>query len=153
MRLYELFAREQTITPQGTMAQGSSSPMPPTTSTKQSNTDITNKDPNKNKDLNKIDNTLTGQQSAQLKNTLNALKNPLSAAGGGNIDTNKLAQAIGQQNDPQKTMSPALVKPLQTMLPGIADALKDPQSAEMIKQAIKTGVTSANAAQQQNKAP
>jgi hypothetical protein len=151
MKLYELFAREQTITPQGTMAQGSSSPMPPTTPTKQSNTDP-NKDSDKNKDLNK-DNTLTGQQSAQLKNTLNALKNPLAAAGGSNIDTNKLAQAIGQQNDPQKPINPSLVRPLQTMLPGIADALKNPQSAEMIKNAIKTGVTSANAAQQQNKTP
>lgn len=83
---------------------------------------------------------LNPQQSAQVKTSLNNLKDVLGQAGGGNIDVNKLTQIMSQQRDPSKPMNPMMAKALQGMLPGLADAMQNQQSANMIKQGLKIGV-------------
>jgi hypothetical protein len=93
------------------------------------------------------------QQAAQVKTSLNNLKDVLGQAGGGNIDVNKLTQIMAQQSDPSKPMNPTMVKALQGMLPGLADAMQNQQSANMIKQGLKTGMQAQADAQQQTQQP
>jgi hypothetical protein len=96
---------------------------------------------------------LNPQQSAQVKTSLNNLKDILGQAGGGNIDVNKLTQIMSQQRDPSKPMNPTMVKALQGILPGLADAMQNQQSANMIKQGLKTGMQAQADAQQQTQQP
>lgn len=137
MRLREIF--EQMIS---SVPPGQGGILPPTTPTRgaDQNTDNTQKK-----------NTINPNQTAQIRGTLNKVKGSLSAAGGGIIDTNKLTTIMSQDTDPNKPMDPVMVKSLQSLLPGIGDALQDPQSADKLTQAIKTGVSSHDKMQQQQK--
>jgi hypothetical protein len=135
MRLRELF--EQTIS---SVPPGQGGVLPPTTPTRGAGQDDTQKK-----------NTANPNQTAQIRGTLNKVKGSLSAAGGGVIDTNKLTTIMSQDTDPNKPMDPVMVKSLQTLLPGIGDALQDPQSADKLTQAIKTGVSAHDKMQQQQK--
>jgi hypothetical protein len=144
MKIYELVS-EQTIAPTGTMAQGGTTPMASTTptqtqpgaqSTPGAQTTATNmaamaQDP-------KI--------GSQIKSNLNNLKDMLSQAGGGNIDTSKITQAMTQP-DPTKPMNPQLQAALKSMVPGLADAMQNQQAASQIKSGIKTGLQAQQAAQ------
>jgi hypothetical protein len=79
------------------------------------------------------------KQNAQLKNNITNIKSVLQKAGGGNINVDKLSQTIATQA-PGQTIDPMSVKSLQSMLPAIADALKHPQTANSLKQALGLGV-------------
>jgi len=79
------------------------------------------------------------KQNAQLKNNITNIKSVLQKAGGGNINVDKLSQTIATQA-PGQTIDPMSVKSLQSMLPAIADALKNPQTANSLKQALGLGV-------------
>jgi hypothetical protein len=135
MRLREIF--EQTISP---VPPGQGGILPPTAPTRVAGQADTQKK-----------NIPGPNQTAQIRGTLNKVKGSLSAAGGGIIDTNKLTTIMSQDTDPNKPMDPVMVKSLQTLLPGIGDALQDPQSADKLTQAIKTGVSSHDKMQQQQK--
>lgn len=97
-------------------------------------------------------NNLVGKDSQQpaqdnrLKATLSKLKNTLGIAGGPPIDVNKTSQTLTNPIDPSKP-DPSSAKNLQPLIPGLSQALRNPQSAELIAQAIQTGVK-ANVQQQ-----
>jgi hypothetical protein len=78
------------------------------------------------------------QNMSNIKNNLNNLKGLMGAAGAsGNIDTSKIASALG---DPKQAANPNVMRALQSILPGLADALQNNQAASQIKAGIKTGV-------------
>jgi hypothetical protein len=78
------------------------------------------------------------QNMSNIKNNLNNLKGLMGAAGAsGNIDTSKIASALG---DPKQATNPNVMQALKGMLPGLADALQNNQAAGQIKAGIKTGV-------------
>lgn len=82
------------------------------------------------------------QQTAQdnkLKSTLSKLKNTLSVAGGPPIDVNRTSQTLTNPVDPSKP-DPNTSKNLQPLIPALSQALQHPQSADLIAQAIQTGV-------------
>lgn len=83
-----------------------------------------------------------------IKNSLSGIKNVLQSASGSNIDVNKLSQTLATQT-PGQTLDPAALKALQSMIPALADALKNPTSAATIKQALSTGVSLGGQDQQQ----
>jgi hypothetical protein len=89
------------------------------------------------------------QDTSKIKSNLDNLKTLLSKAGGGNIDTAALTQAL--QGDPNKPMNPRLQQALKGMLPGLADAMQNNQSANQIQSALKTGL--ATQQQQMGQAP
>lgn len=78
-------------------------------------------------------------QDNKLKSTLSKLKDTLGMAGGPPIDVNKTSQTLTAPVDPSKP-DPAASKNLQALIPGLSQALQHPQSAELISQAIQTGV-------------
>lgn len=87
--------------------------------------------------------------SPKMKSTLNALQSVVSAAGGGKLDTEKTAQTLTRPIDPTKP-DPSSAKTLQPLIPALSQALQDPQAADQIQTAIKSGVK--NAITQQAKA-
>lgn len=78
------------------------------------------------------------QQDAQLKNSVTAIKQILQKSGGGQVDVNKLSQTLKQQG-PGMQVDMVSIKSLQSMLPAISTALKNPQSATALKQALAIG--------------
>lgn len=88
------------------------------------------------------------KQLSNIKNTVGDLKGILQQAGGTGVDTNKLTQALATQA-PGQQLDPATMKSLQGMIPALADAMKNPQSAAALKQALTTGVKTDNAQQTQ----
>jgi hypothetical protein len=136
MKIYELVS-EQTIAPTGTMAQGGSTPMPPTAPTQTTTPGIASTGTN----------TMMGQDpkiGSQIKSNLTNLKDLLKQAGGGNIDVAKVTQLM--QNDPTKPMNPQLQAAMKSMIPGLADAMQNQQAAGQIKTGIKTGLQAQQAA-------
>jgi hypothetical protein len=83
-----------------------------------------------------------------IKSGVDSVKGALQQAGGGNIDSNRLSKTLANQV-PGQPMNPQAQKDLQTLMPGLADALMDPSSASQIKQAISTGAKKQAQAQQQ----
>lgn len=83
------------------------------------------------------------QQAAELQQTqktLQTLKPQLQKAGAQNIDVNRMTQALAQVDDqPGQTVTGQTAQQLNKLAPGIADALKNPQSAQMLKTAIEKG--------------
>lgn len=84
--------------------------------------------------------------SPKLKSTLNALQSVVSAAGGGKLDTEKTAQTLTRPLDPTKP-DPTSARTLQPLIPALSQALQDPQAADQIQTAIKSGVKNAIAQQ------
>jgi len=136
MRLWEIF--EQTITP---VPPGQGGILPPTTPIRSSMDDQNDKDNAAN----------NGQQNPQIRSSLNKVKGTLNAAGGGNIDVNKLTDIMSKDTNPNNPMNPIMVKSLQSILPGIGDALQDPQSSDKLAQAIKSGVLTHDKKEKQQK--
>ena len=93
------------------------------------------------------------QQAAELQQTqktLQTLKPQLQKAGAQNIDVNRMTQALAQVDDnPAQQTTGQTAMQLNKLAPGVADALKNPQSAQMLKTAIEKGE---QAAQQQAQA-
>lgn len=86
----------------------------------------------------------------QTQKTLQTLKPQLQKAGAQNIDVNRMTQALAQVDDnPAQQTTGQTAQQLNKLAPGIADALKNPQSAQMLKTAIEKGE---QAAQQQAQA-
>jgi len=131
MKIHELV--EQTV---GTVPPGAGAPLPTTQPTVPSSV-------NTGTNTTQMANP---QNMSNIKNNLNNLKSLLGAAGAtGNIDTSKIAGALA---DPKQARSPAVMQALQSMLPGLADALQNNQAAGQIRSAIQTGVTAQQKVQQ-----
>jgi hypothetical protein len=120
MKINELF--EQTIAP---VPPGQGAPSGPTQPTIGGN----------NLDQNT---TPTPQDTSKIKSNLDNLKSLLTKAGGGNIDTAALTQAL--QGDPDQPMNPRIQQALKGMLPGLADAMQNNQAANQIQSGLKTGI-------------
>jgi len=120
MKINELF--EQTIAP---VPPGQGAPLGPTQPTIGSNNSDQNTAP-------------TPQDTSKIKSNLDNLKSLLAKAGGGNIDTAALTQAL--QGDPNQPMNPRLQQALKGMLPGLADAMQNNQAANQIQSGLKTGI-------------
>ena len=75
-----------------------------------------------------------------IKDTITALKGTMQQAGGSVNDPNKLAQALATQA-PGQPIDPITMKSLQGMIPTIADAMKNPQTAPELKTLLKKGVS------------
>jgi hypothetical protein len=92
------------------------------------------------------------QAAAKVTNNIKAgvdnIKGAVQQAGGGNVDSSRLSKTLATQV-PGQPMNPQAQKDLQTLLPGIANALMDPGSASQIKQAISTGAKKQAQQQQQ----
>lgn len=91
--------------------------------------------------------TLPGQQATdpekaaeivQTNKNLQALK-PALAAAGVNIDVNKMTQTMAKSDIPGAKLTGTEQQVASQLTPGIADALKDQQAAQMLKQAIQKG--------------
>lgn len=82
--------------------------------------------------------TPTPQDTSKIKSNLDNLKSLLTKAGGGNIDTAALTQAL--QGDPNQPMNPRIQQALKGMLPGLADAMQNNQAANQIQSGLKTGI-------------
>jgi hypothetical protein len=90
-------------------------------------------------------NNLIGQDPAQqakqdnkLKSTLSKLSKTFSVAGGPQLDVNRTAQTLTKP--PTGKPDPSAAKNLEPLLPALSAALQNPQSADMVAQAIQTGV-------------
>jgi hypothetical protein len=83
-----------------------------------------------------------------IKTGVDSVKGALQQAGGGNVDSNRLSKTLATQV-PGQPMNPQAQKDLQTLMPGLADALMNPTTASQIKQAISTGVKQQAQQQQQ----
>jgi hypothetical protein len=86
--------------------------------------------------------------TANVKRGIDGIKNTLQQAGGGTVDSSRLSKTLAT-SQPGQPLNPQAQKDIQAMLPGLADALKDPNAANSIRQAISTGVKSAQQQQQQ----
>lgn len=76
----------------------------------------------------------------QTQKTLQTLKPQLQKAGAQNIDVNRMTAALAQVDaQPGQQVTGQTAAALNQMAPGIADALKNPQSAQMLKTAIEKG--------------
>lgn len=83
----------------------------------------------------------------QTQKTLQSVKPQLQQAGAQNIDVNRMTAALAQADaQPGKQVTGQAATELNKLAPGIADALKNPQSAQMLKTALQKGE---QAAQQQ----
>ena len=74
----------------------------------------------------------------QTNKNLQALK-PALAAAGVNIDVNKMTQTMAKSDIPGAKLTGTEQQVASQLTPGIADALKDQQAAQMLKQAIQKG--------------
>lgn len=83
-----------------------------------------------------------------IKSGVDNIKGAVQQAGGGNIDSNRLSKTLANQV-PGQPLNPQAQKDLQALMPGLADALMNPNTAGQIKQAISTGAK--QQAQQQQK--
>lgn len=91
--------------------------------------------------------------TSNVKRGIDGIKNSLQQAGGANVDSDRLSKTLSN-TQPGQPLNPQGQKDIQGMLPGLADALKDPNSANLIKQAIAGGVkASQQQAQQQQQQP
>jgi hypothetical protein len=79
------------------------------------------------------------RQLGNIKDTITSLKGTMQQAGGSVNDPNKLAQALATQA-PGQPIDPITMKSLQGMIPTIADAMKNPQTASELKTLLKKGV-------------
>ena len=86
--------------------------------------------------------------TTNVKRGIDGIKSSLQQAGGANVDSNRLSKTLAT-SQPGQPLDPQSQKDIQAMLPGLADALKDPNAANSIKQAISTGVKSAQQQSQQ----
>jgi hypothetical protein len=86
--------------------------------------------------------------TANVKRGIDGIKNTLQQAGGGTVDSSRLSKTLAT-SQPGQPLNPQAQKDIQAMLPGLADALKDPNAANSIRQAISTGVKSDQQQQQQ----
>jgi hypothetical protein len=78
------------------------------------------------------------KQISNIKTNINNIKDVLKQTGGGNIDTAKLASALATQ-DPGKPMDAVSMKSLQSVVPALADTLKDPTASRSLKTALSKG--------------
>lgn len=86
----------------------------------------------------------------QTQKTLQILKPQLQKAGAQNIDVNRMTQALAQVDDqPGQQVTGQTAQQLNKLAPGVADALKNPQSAQMLKTAIEKGEQAAQIQAQQ----
>jgi hypothetical protein len=83
-----------------------------------------------------------------IKTGVDNIKSAVQQAGGGNVDSNRLSKTLATQV-PGQPMNPQAQKDLQTLMPGLADALMNPSTASQIKQAISTGAKKQAQLQQQ----
>ena len=135
MKIYELV--EQTV---GTVPPGAGAPLgttqPTVSGTANTGTNATQQ---------------MGQQPANtqnmsnIKNNINNLKGMLGAASGGDVDANKISQALA---NPSLAANPSYMKSIMAIMPGLADALQNNQAAAGVKTAIKTGVDAQQKVQQ-----
>jgi len=79
------------------------------------------------------------KQVSNIKNAVSDLKGIMQQSSGSNPDIQKLTTALSTQA-PGQSLDPVTMKSLQGMIPAIADALKNPQTANALKQALTTGV-------------
>lgn len=88
----------------------------------------------------------------QTQKTLQSVKPQLQQAGAQNIDVNKMTAALAQADaQPGKQITGQPATELNKLAPGIADALKNPQAAQMLKTALQKGEQSALQALQAQK--
>ena len=88
----------------------------------------------------------------QTQKTLQSVKPQLQQAGAQNIDVNKMTAALAQADaQPGKQITGQAATELNKLAPGVADALKNPQSAQMLKTALQKGEQAAQQAQQAQK--
>jgi len=83
-----------------------------------------------------------------IKSGVDNIKGAVQQAGGGSIDSNRLSKTLANQV-PGQPLNPQAQKDLQALLPGLADALMNPNTASQIKQAISTGAKQQASQQQQ----
>ena len=74
----------------------------------------------------------------QTNKNLQALK-PALASAGVNIDVNKMTQTMAKSDIPGAKLTGTEQQVASQLTPGIADALKDQQAAQLLKQAIQKG--------------
>jgi hypothetical protein len=83
-----------------------------------------------------------------IKSGVDSIKGAVQQAGGGNIDSSRLSKTLANQV-PGQPLNPQAQKDLQALMPGLADALMNPNTAGQIKQAISTGAKQQANQQQQ----
>lgn len=99
--------------------------------------------------------TYEKQKAAELQQTqktLQSVKPQLQQAGAQNIDVNKMTAALAQvDSQPGKQVTGQAATELNKLAPGVADALKNPQAAQMLKTALQKGEQAAQQALQAQK--
>jgi hypothetical protein len=86
-----------------------------------------------------LDPAQQAKQDNRLKSTLAKLNSTFGVAGGPAMDLNRTAQTLTKP--PTGKPDPAAARNLEPMLPALSKALQNPQSADLLAQAIKTGVS------------
>lgn len=88
----------------------------------------------------------------QTQKTLQSIKPQLQQAGAQNIDVNQMTAALTKVDDqPGKQVTGQAAQQLNKLAPGVVDALKNPQSAQMLKTALQKGEQAAQQAQAQKR--
>lgn len=83
-----------------------------------------------------------------IKTGVDNIKGAVQQAGGSTIDSSRLSKTLATQV-PGQPLNPQAQKDLQALMPGLADALMNPNTANQIKQAISTGAKQQAQQQQQ----
>jgi enamine deaminase RidA (YjgF/YER057c/UK114 family) len=81
----------------------------------------------------------TAKTAAQIKNAVGNMKSVLKTAGGTDFDIDKLSKSLASQQ-PGQPLDANAMRSLQGVIPALADALKNPQTAVALKQAFSQGV-------------
>lgn len=101
-------------------------------------------------DTSTTDEKAAAAELQQTQKTLQSIKPQLQQAGAQNVDVGKMTQTMTKIDD-QPTKQPVGqdLTTISKLAPGVADALKDPQAAQMLKTAMQKGQQAAQIQQSQ----